>query len=513
MYSIKICGIVQGVGFRPFIYKLAKHYDLKGYVLNSSEGVEIEVEGKQDKLELFVDSIKQQHPRAAQIERCDISIKPHRGYDAFVIRQSNINSGFTLISPDLRTCEDCSCELHNPTDFRYEYPFINCTNCGPRYSIIEKTPYDRLFTSMKDFALCSHCREEFENPFDRRFHAQPVACRQCGPKIRFLDSNLDEIIGDPISACRCEILKGKIVGIKGIGGFHMACDATNAEAVNELRKRKNRPDKPFAVMCDIDYLNNIVDYTEAQLSLLKATQAPIVLLPKAGMAMPQRSRSAARTIDNRIEVGIDSLIRSPIAESVAPQNNKLGVFLPYAPHQLLLFHSSDFHSPLYLVMTSGNANDEPIAIDENDLRGLCDYFLTHDRQILNRCDDSVILPSAIDNIIIRRSRGYVPSPVLSPVNVIPTLGTGAELKISFCLAKENQFYMSPYIGNNYSKATEDFYIETIDKYIDWFGIKPELISCDMHPDYLTTHYAENTGLPIVKVQHHHAHIAAVMAEN
>ncbi len=487
MIYIKINGVVQGVGFRPFVYQLANQLNLKGYVLNSNEGVEIEIEGTDTNIETFVDTIKTQHPVAAIINTFELKNLPDFGYRAFEIRQSSKKAGSTFISPDLRICGDCINELKNPENKRYNYPFVNCTNCGPRYSIIETTPYDRPLTSMKDFVMCEFCRDEYENPSDRRFHAQPIACPDCGPELVFLDSNLLQISGDPIINCLNAIKKGKIVGIKGIGGFHLACDATNESAVMTMRNRKNRPAKPFAVMCKSDNLREIVDCTDPFLSLLNSPQAPIMILPKKK--------------------------QSPIADSVAPQNMNLGVFMPYAPHHLLLFDHLESLTPLYLVMTSGNINDEPIAKSEKDLKGLCDYFLTHNRPILNRCDDSVILSSQVDSIMVRRSRGYVPSPLMLPFKTVPTLGTGAELKISFCLTKNDLFYLSPYIGNNNSKSTEDFYIETLLKYQDWFKIKPELIGCDLHPDYLTTHLARSMNLPLVQIQHHHAHIAAVMAEN
>ncbi|MDP2173031.1 MAG: carbamoyltransferase HypF [Candidatus Cloacimonadaceae bacterium] len=487
MFSIKINGIVQGVGFRPFVYNLADQLKLKGYVLNSNEGVEIEVEGTHRNLEIFVESINKHHPIAARIDRFDLENLPDIGYKDFEIRQSSKKAGSTFISPDLRMCHDCISEHANPENKRYNYPFINCTNCGPRYSIIEHTPYDRPFTSMKDFIMCSYCRNEFGDPSNRRFHAQPIACPDCGPELSFLDGKLQKIPGDPIINCREELKKGKIVGIKGIGGFHIACDATNEDAVMELRRRKNRPAKPFAVMCNSDYLSLIVESTASMLRLLKSPQAPIIILPKAKT--------------------------NPIVDSVAPHNSNLGVFLPYAPHHLQLFSSVESPNLIYLVMTSGNVNDEPIAKNEEELCGLCDFFLTHNRPILNRCDDSIVLPSAIDTILVRRSRGYVPSPLKLPFKTIPTLGTGAELKISFCLTDNDLLYLSPYIGNNNSKATEDFFTETLHKYQDWFRVKPELVGCDLHPDYLTTRFAQGINLPLIKIQHHHAHIAAVMAEN
>jgi len=512
MYKIKISGVVQGVGFRPFVYNLARQMSLNGFVLNSSAGLEIEVEGRQRDLDRFVESVQTLHPNAAKIVKFMIITLPNQGYERFEIRQSNSGAGSTMISPDLRVCEDCIEELHSHGDHRHEYPFINCTNCGPRYSIIERTPYDRPLTSMKDFTICGICRAEYENPANRRFHAQPIACGTCGPKLRFLDVNFNVVDGDPISNCRREILNGRIIGIKGIGGFHLACDAMNEDTVSRLRILKRRPAKPFAVMCDLDYLANIVNYTKEHVDLLKSPPAPIVLIPKVVMTSSELSVRSGRN-DCINQASISNLIQSPIADSVAPDNHNLGVFLPYSPHQLLLFNCDGFHDPLYLVMTSGNIDDEPIAKEEHELDGLCDYYLSHDRPILNRCDDSVIAASMTDMILLRRSRGYVPSPILIPAETIPTLGTGAELKISFCLAHKDLIYMSPYIGNNNSKATSDFYQEQIDRYINWFRIKPELVACDLHPDYLTTHYAEKTGLPIIRVQHHHAHIASVMAEN
>lgn len=487
MNRIRINGIVQGVGFRPFVYKTAKKYNLRGYVLNSNDGVEIEVEGKESDLVIFIETIKKNHPPIARINHISIEKFPDIGYPDFLIRNSNESCGSTFISPDLRICLDCIDELHNPENIRYKYPFINCTNCGPRYSIILTTPYDRPLTSMKSFAMCNVCRREYEDPNDRRFHAQPVACPDCGPQLSFLDSLYNEIDGDPITNCYNELKKGKVIGIKGIGGFHIACDATNEASVSELRRRKKRPAKPFAIMCNINHLRNIVKCTDPISALLQSPLAPVVILPKVSP--------------------------SPIAESVAPQNANLGVFLPYAPHQIMIFSEFDALEPLYLVMTSGNLNDEPIATDEKELIGLCDFYLTHNRTILNRCDDSVVVPSSKCNVILRRSRGYVPSPIHLPFVSDSILGTGAELKIAFCLADDELYYMSPYIGNNNSKDTEDFFKEMLDKYQEWFKIKPKLAGCDLHPDYLTTHIAERMRIPLVRIQHHHAHIAAVMAEN
>lgn len=483
MKRFEINGIVQGVGFRPFVYNLAHKLKLHGYVLNSTDGVEIELEGTKNSLNQFKKLLINDLPPAAKIENIIENDLPNIGYSGFDIRKSLNKTGSTFISPDLAVCEDCGNELFEKTDKRHEYAFINCTNCGPRYSIIEKTPYDRPVTSMKSFEMCSFCKSEYVDPTNRRFHAQPIACPVCGPKLSFLNESLEKLFGDPIENCLSFLKAGKIVGIKGIGGFHIACDARNDEAIKDLRIRKHRPDKPFAVMCSEENLKNIVEYNPSDLELLKSVASPIVLLSK--------------------------IMKNPLSEFVAPLNPNLGVFLPYAPHHHQIFREEN----LYLIMTSGNRHDEPIAREAEELIGICDYFLTHNRPIFNRNDDSVIRPSSRKNIFLRRSRGFVPSPLKLPFKTVPTLGTGAELKISFALTKEDSIYLSPYIGNNNSKETEDFFVETLTKFKDWFKIEPELVACDLQPDFMTTRFAEKLNLPLVKVQHHHAHIAAVMAES
>ncbi len=483
MYQIKINGIVQGVGFRPFIYKLAIEQKLTGFVLNSTNGVQIEAEGKKESLDKFIYRIKNELPPAAEITDFQFEEFPDKKYDTFEIRMSSQSKGSTLISPDLAVCDDCINEFNDPNDPRYQYAFINCTNCGPRYSIIENTPYDRPVTSMKDFELCNYCLEEYIDPLNRRFHAQPVACPECGPQLQFLDNELSPILGDPIENTVRALKDGKIVGIKGIGGFHIACDATNYDAVELLRKRKNRPHKPFAVMCNEEDVNKIVQINSEQIKLLKSPVAPILILQKTKNTL--------------------------LANNVAPQNPNIGVFLPYAPH-----HYQFVNKELpFVVMTSGNNSNEPIAKTESELQNLCDCFLTHNRPILNRSDDSIILPAKANNILIRRSRGFVPSPIKLPIKTVPTLGCGAELKLTFSLSKNNNLFLSPYIGNSGSKETMDFYTETYEKYLKWFKFKPELIACDLQPDFATTRFAEHTKLPLVKVQHHHAHMSAIMAEH
>lgn len=483
MYQIKINGIVQGVGFRPFIYKLAIEQKLTGFVLNSTNGVQIEAEGKKNSLDRFIYRIQNELPPAAEITDFQFEEFPDKKYDTFEIRMSSQSDGSTLISPDLAVCDDCINEFNSIDDPRFQYAFINCTNCGPRYSIIEDTPYDRPVTSMKSFVMCDYCGGEYKDPLNRRFHAQPVACPQCGPQLQFLNKNLSPILGDPIENTINALKKGKIVGIKGIGGFHIACDATNYNAVELLRQRKNRPHKPFAIMCNKSNISDIVLINDKQLQLLKSPSAPIVILPRMKNTL--------------------------LAENVAPQNPDIGVFLPYAPHHYQFVNKE---IP-FVIMTSGNNSNEPIACTEEEIQDLCDCFLTHNRPILNRSDDSIILPAKKQNILIRRSRGFVPSPIKLPFETVPTLGCGAELKLTFSLSRKNDLFLSPYIGNSGSKETMDFYLETYEKYIKWFKLKPELIACDFQPDFATTRFAENAKLPLVRVQHHHAHISAIMAEH
>jgi hydrogenase maturation protein HypF len=460
---------------------LALEEKLKGYVLNNTNGVEIEVEGENSALENFIRRIRDELPPAAKITSFVIKETPQKNYCDFEIRLSSKSFGSTLISPDLAVCPDCLTEFNNPRDPRYNYAFINCTNCGPRYSIIESTPYDRPVTSMKSFAMCDYCKSEYNDPLNRRFHAQPIACPVCGPELFFLDKDLQRVSGNPIEKTREAIKRGKIVGIKGIGGFHIACDAANHAAVAELRKRKNRPDKPFAVMCHPEQLSRLVETDENQEKLLKSPIAPILILKKT--------------------------TPSPIALNVAPNNPNLGVFLPYAPHHYQLI------SPElpFLIMTSGNRRDEPIAKDESQLQDICDCFLSHNRPILNRSDDSILMPADRNHIIIRRSRGFVPSPMKAPFRLRPTLACGAELKLSFALSNQKEYFLSPYLGNSGSKETMDFYREVVEKYQRWFKLNPELVACDLQPDFATTRFAESLSLPLLKVQHHHAHVAAIMA--
>ncbi len=482
MLVININGIVQGVGFRPFVYKLASDLNLKGYVRNSSQGVEIKLTGTENNLQIFINHLQNDLPPAAKIESLIINIMPDCSFFSFLIIESIHNSGITDISPDLATCSKCATELAQKTDQRFNYPFINCTNCGPRYSIIESTPYDREFTSMKNFEMCDYCHSEYIDPLNRRFHAQPVACPDCGPQLILLDSQFQQIKGDPVDFTRKLLTKGNIIGIKGIGGFHLACLATDEGAVRKLRSRKRRPDKPFAVMCRAENLSQVVYYREKDMELLRSPAAPIVILPSK-------------------EQIISSL--------VSPSLPTLGVILPYAPvHYLLLQDDIKF-----LIMTSGNNNDEPVAASEKELQNICDYFLTHDREILNRSDDSVIRSSEPENILIRRSRGYVPSPLKVKEELADSFAAGASMKLTFALAKKDSIYLSPYISNSDTIRSLAFYQETYEKYKKWFKINPQFAACDLQADFMSTRFAENLDIPLIRVQHHHAHIAAVMAEH
>lgn len=490
---IKVKGIVQGVGFRPFVYRLAKDLGLKGFVRNTTAGVDIEIEGRANSITQFIKRLQEEKPKAARFDKLLTKDLEPNGYKQFVIKKSKISSGFTQISPDIATCGDCLNELYDSRDRRYRFPFINCTNCGPRYSIIIETPYDRKRTSMKVFKMCPDCKKEFSEVADRRFHAQPDCCAICGP-VFFLYSikNREVKSADPILKTVDLLKKGKIVVIKGIGGFHIACDATNSKTVKKLRRLKNRPTKPFAIMVRNEDLEKIVRLTDKEKEIIDSPAAPIMLLKKKGRV---------------------------ICEEVAPNNPYLGVMTPYAPVHHLLFEKIP-----YLVMTSGNIQDEPIVTSEVDviekLRHIVTFYLTHNRAIENRCDDSVgfYLPSKGFSII-RRSRGYVPVPIDLPFSVKPTLAVGPYLKNTFTLANKQDAYVSPHIGDLDNLETLEFFNEMVDKYKRWFRIEPELIVHDLHPDYLSTKIAfelvkrSTFNVKRIGVQHHIAHIVSCLGEN
>ena len=492
--NILIKGIVQGVGFRPFIHKLVKNYNLSGWVLNSNQGVEIEVEGKTEEINSFVNAIKEKLPPLAKIEKIEVSQLPLVGYKEFSIKKSIVKEedSFVLVSQDISICEDCLQELFEPHNRRFRYPFINCTNCGPRFTIIKDIPYDRKKTTMDNFKMCSLCQNEYDDIEDRRYHAQPNACADCGPQVS-LYQNKRKIEGiDPLEKAVKLLKEGKIGAIKGLGGFHLACDATNNKAVARLRRLKNREAKPFALMSfNLEKITQYCKVGDKEKEWLVDRARPIVLLKKRE----------------------DSVIST----SVAPGNNYLGVMLPYTPlHYLLL--KDNFTA---LIMTSGNITDQPIIADNlealDKLDGIVDFFLTYDRDIFNRCDDSVVKIINDDNVFFRRSRGYVPHPIILDFKLKEVLALGGELKSTIGFSKENYIFLSQYLGDLKSVETLEFFKESITSFKKMFKAKPEIIACDLHPDYLSTQYAEEMkvkkGFKIVKVQHHHAHIVSCMAEN
>jgi hydrogenase maturation protein HypF len=499
---VHVDGVVQGVGFRPYIYNLAVRYGLSGWVLNSSSGVDIEIQGPPEAVEAFLAALPRQAPRLAHIDRVVAeAISPESGVDGFTIRHSQADAGVSLVSPDVSTCPDCLAELFDPADRRYRYPFTNCTNCGPRYTIIREMPYDRPATTMADFRMCPDCQAEYDNPADRRFHAQPNACPVCGPQVRLVadEALMAEISGpDDVARTAALLRAGYIVAIKGLGGFHLACDATNAKAVARLRERKHRPAKPFAVMAaSLAEAQAHCHVSEAEADMLTSASAPIVLL--------------FRKED------------SAIAANVAPDNPMLGVMLPYTPLHHVLLH--DAARPL--VMTSGNLSELPI-LTENDeamrvLGDIADAFLLHNRPIYMRCDDAVWWVDAFADEAharqpLRRSRGDAPYPVrVAWPGTKPVLAVGAEMKNAFCLLRGNDAFLSQHIGEVDSMEALAYFRQALVHLTRLFKIEPALIAHDRHLGYLTTRLAQELaaekGLPLVAVQHHHAHIAACLADN
>ena len=525
---IHIGGIVQGVGFRPFVYNLASRLELLGWVRNTSNGVEIRVDGPQSKLDAFIGQLQQDAPPLARIDSLTWEPRPPDGFSSFeIVPSEQIPFAFQPVSPDMSICPDCLRELFDPADRRYRYPFINCTNCGPRFTIIEDLPYDRPLTTMAAFPLCPECGKEYQDPRDRRFHAQPVACPECGPHIWFetfdqeIDTALDEIppgcretLGDSgLKLAQTYLAGGKIVAIKGLGGFHLACDATNPAAVSALRERKLRVDKPFAVMiADLQTVERCCFVDPAERAILESRQRPVVIL---------RRRPEA-----------------PVSPAVAPGQDTIGVMLPYTPlHYLLLSDPPEDGSPevpRMLVMTSGNLSEEPIAYTNpaarRQLSRLADGFLMHNRPIRIRCDDSVVrligqTHSQDENfsdpeselLPIRRSRGYAPYPVRLAWKMPPILGAGAELKNTFCLTRDRYAFLSQHIGDMENLETLQSFEDSVTHFERLFRITPEVLAYDLHPDYMASRYALNRSrleqLPAFGIQHHHAHIVACMAEN
>jgi hydrogenase maturation protein HypF len=489
---IHVAGIVQGVGFRPYVYRLATERHLAGQIANTSSGVVIEVEGAAEVVDDFLSSLPAQAPPLALVTDIRV-VEIHRtGKSDFCILPSDPSASVrTLISPDIATCVDCFRELFDPADRRYHYPFINCTNCGPRFSIVKGVPYDRPQTSMSVFPMCPRCLAEYEDPRNRRFHAQPNACWQCGPQLEFCDSRGQRLsVEDPIAEALARLRAGDIVAIKGLGGFHLAVDATNTAAVERLRERKRRIEKPFAVMVsDLETVSRYCKLDVEERELLCLPQRPIVLLPRVNPC--------------------------PLADSVAPFNSDLGIFLPYTPIHHLLFKDSELQA---LVMTSGNLSEEPIAIGNSEavarLGDIADWFLFHNREILLRCDDSVLRRTGGRARQIRRSRGFVPVPVFLKRHFPPTLAVGGELKNTICFLRGREAFLSQHIGDLENVEAYKFFQEGVDHLQRILEIRPSIVAYDLHPDYFATRWAQKQqGIRAVGVQHHHAHIASCMAEN
>ena len=494
--EISVRGIVQGVGFRPFVYALARKHALAGLVHNDADGVRIEVEGVPEELERFVRALEDESPSLAVIEAVEWRPLAARGDSGFRIEESREGAHHhALVSPDVATCEDCLSELLDPDDRRYRYPFTNCTNCGPRFTITRQVPYDRATTTMSSFEMCAECQQEYEDPTNRRFHAQPNACPVCGPRVRLLDKFGHELQAkqeDPIRRA-ARMLRGRaIVAIKGLGGYHLACDPFDATAVRTLRGRKVRQDKPFALMArDLEQVRELCSVTPEEEALLTSPQRPVVLLERR--------------------------YGSGVAEEVAPRQKTLGVMLAYTPlHHLLL---RDVGIPL--VMTSGNNSDEPIAYKDDEafeqLGEIADYFLVHDREIHMRTDDSVVRLVRSEQYPVRRSRSYAPAPLRVAESFGQhTLACGGELKNTFCVTKDRHAFISHHIGDLENYETLRSFKEGIEHFCELFDVKPEVVAYDLHPEYLSTKYArelEEAGLPAVGVQHHHAHVASCLADN
>ncbi|HOK56745.1 MAG TPA: carbamoyltransferase HypF [bacterium] len=494
-YRILVKGKVQGVGFRPTIYRYAKNLGLKGYVCNTGSGVLIEIEGEKNKIEYFIERIRKSPPSKAEIKEIDIrKIDIKNEKDFFILKSKKEETREVEISPDIATCEKCLRELFNQKNRRYLFPFINCTDCGPRFTIVKKVPYDRKNTTMDEFIMCDTCQKEYKDVYSRRFHAQPNCCFTCGPTLKLFDNKGKEV-AENVDAIKkgSELIKmGKILGIKGIGGYHLACDAENEKAVKFLRERKKRYGKPFALMArNLKVIEKFCYINNFEKKLLKSWQTPIVLLKKKNEILPYE---------------------------IAPENNYLGFFLPYTPVHHLLFH---FGKNLnVLVMTSGNFSEEPIIYEDEiafkRLSGICDFFLTHNRKIYINCDDSVLRIFNKKIYFIRRSRGFVPSPVEIPYTYNKIIfSAGSDMKNTFSFTKSKNVYLSQHIGDLETELSIESYKKSINLFKNILEVEPEIIVCDMHPGYFSSKIAEEIfpDREKIYVQHHHSHITSCMADN
>jgi len=488
-WRIRVAGIVQGVGFRPTVWRYATALDLGGSVRNEGADVLIDVEGEAPALARLRALLERAPPPRARIASIACEEAPPRGAEGFAIEPSADAPARRHIAPDMATCPDCLAEIRDPSARRSGYPFANCTNCGPRYTIIADLPYDRVRTSMAAFVMCADCLREYEDPSDRRFHAQPIACPRCGPALKFTGAGPEVRGAEALARAVAALLAGRILAVKGLGGYHLACAAENGAAVARLRQRKGRGRKPFAVMApDLAWAERLAEVDPAARALLAGPERPIVILPrKDGCGLP---------------------------EDLAPGLRRIGLFLPYTPlHELLC---SGAGRPL--VMTSGNLSDDPIACADEDaaarLGRIADAFLVHDRPILRRCEDSVVASAGGRSVVFRRARGYAPAPLAVKRAAGATiLAVGGDLKNTFCLLAGRHAFVSPHLGElRHLAAFEQFRrdIADVERLLD---ARPDAVACDLHPDYLTTAYARERGLPVVGVQHHHAHIAACLAEH
>ena len=498
---IRVYGIVQGVGFRPTVSRHAMARGIRGSVSNKGPYVEIFAQGRQQDVDGFIGDIENRPPKRAAILKLLVEpVEEPEEFTQFDIIESEKTKGEIFVSPDIAICDECKEEMFDPKNRRYLHPFINCTCCGPRLTILDSLPYDRERTSMKEFPMCPSCVDEYHNPDTRRYDAQPVCCNDCGPEVYLIGR--EERGREAITYTRKTIASGGIVAIKGIGGFHLCCNATSEEAVQRLRKLKRRPVKPFAVMAqDLETVKEVCQVSEEQEKILTGHQKPILLLDKL-INQPNKQETEGK-----------------LCESIAPGNPKVGVMLPYAPVQLLLFHYDDgIEMPKLLVMTSGNTSGAPICRDDHEaveeLSYLCDCILSHDRKIRIRADDSVMDFYKGEPYMIRRSRGYAPLPfMVSTPWKGQVIAAGGELKNTFCIGVDNRFYPSPYVGDLEDLRTVKALKETIGRLETLLEVQPEVVVCDLHPKYNSTVVAQELGLPVLKVQHHYAHILSCMAEN
>jgi len=507
--QVRVRGQVQGVGFRPFVYRLAQELGLAGWVRNDGEGVEIALEGTQPQVMSLIERLSSEPPVLARVEDVNYDLElPAGGLQGFRIEASQSGQVHTGITPDMAVCPDCLAEMFDTADRRYRYPFINCINCGPRYTLTVRLPYDRSNTSMAAFTQCPSCQHEYDDPADRRFHAQPNACPACGPQLRLYDAQWQKLpVDDPVAACIERIRAGKVVAIKGVGGFYLVCDARNLDSVMRLRNGKRREEKPFAVMV-LNAVSAIhyATFDENETKLLESSERPIVLLHKSTACDAEMS-------------------------GIAPGLSRVGLMLPNAPLHYLLFHEllgrplgTDWLeqvTPIALVMTSANPGGEPLVQNDHEARqslaGLADAFLTHNRGILHRCDDSVMVWQGTAPAFVRRARGYTPRRIALPASGPTVLACGAWLKNTVCLTRDDEAFVSQHIGDLDHAGMRTMLEQTVEHLCGILDVKPAIVAHDLHPDFYSTQFAQNYaqehGLPLVAVQHHHAHIAAVCAEH